>query len=140
MLFFGCRSREDDYYYESEWSEASEFLDVHHAFSRAQARKVYVQDVVREKVRSGESGAKARGERRTLVANTVRSSQEVEVARHLLELRGAVCVAGGASMATDVRKAIVEILGKRIEGGEKQAERYLNALKKAGLFAIEAWS
>ena len=47
-LYFGCRSREKDYYFESEWREMSSKGDcrVYAAFSRDQPEKIYVQDVM----------------------------------------------------------------------------------------------
>ncbi|KAM0248513.1 hypothetical protein ACHAQJ_009450 [Trichoderma viride] len=47
LLFFGCRRREEDYLYESEWLEYKEILgnkfDLINAFSREETKKVYVQ-------------------------------------------------------------------------------------------------
>ena len=50
MLFFGCRHPEQDFLYQDEltaWHEAG-VVDLHTAFSRAQKRRVYVQDVIRD--------------------------------------------------------------------------------------------
>jgi sulfite reductase alpha subunit-like flavoprotein len=44
-LFFGCRSKSKDFYYEDEWAELSKNDKFHivPAFSRDQNEKVYVQ-------------------------------------------------------------------------------------------------
>ncbi|XP_048202619.1 NADPH-dependent diflavin oxidoreductase 1 isoform X2 [Perognathus longimembris pacificus] len=50
FLFFGCRHRDQDFYWEAEWRELEErgCLTVVTAFSREQDRKVYVQHRLRE--------------------------------------------------------------------------------------------
>ncbi len=49
-LFFGCRSKLKDFYFESEWSQIEATrpgsLSVHPAFSRDQPEKIYVQDLM----------------------------------------------------------------------------------------------
>jgi sulfite reductase alpha subunit-like flavoprotein len=47
-LFFGCRSRAKDYYFEQEWAGVQSSLCVHAAFSRDQPDKIYVQDLMLE--------------------------------------------------------------------------------------------
>ena len=42
--------------------------------------------------------------------------------------------------AIDRMLALVEALGARLDGGERDAKRLLNKLKRTGLFSIEAWS
>ena len=60
--------------------------------------------------------------------------------RHILERNGAVYIAGGSKMARAVKDEIVEALAARLDGGEKDAKRLLNKLKRKGLFSIEACS
>jgi sulfite reductase alpha subunit-like flavoprotein len=51
-LFFGCRSKTKDYYFENEWNEMMNqkpnFIHVYAAFSRDQPEKIYVQDLMHE--------------------------------------------------------------------------------------------
>ena len=50
MVFFGCRSKSADYFFESEWRsmQAGGMLLLHTAFSRDQPYKVYVQHRIEE--------------------------------------------------------------------------------------------
>ncbi|KAF3820878.1 NADPH-dependent diflavin oxidoreductase 1 isoform X1 [Mirounga leonina] len=50
VLFFGCRLRDQDFYWEAEWTELEGrgCLTLFTAFSREQERKVYVQHRLRE--------------------------------------------------------------------------------------------
>jgi sulfite reductase alpha subunit-like flavoprotein len=118
ILVFGCRTQSDDYYYGDEWESltSSKRLRLIQAFSREQEHKLYVQRALKE-ADGGE-----------LIAN------------HILDRRGAVYIAGGSKMARAVKDEIVAALGNRCDGGEKDAKRLLNKLKRAGLFSIEAWS
>eukprot|EP00580_Thalassiosira_gravida_P011109 CAMPEP_0201643010 /NCGR_PEP_ID=MMETSP0493-20130528/27377_1 /ASSEMBLY_ACC=CAM_ASM_000838 /TAXON_ID=420259 /ORGANISM="Thalassiosira gravida, Strain GMp14c1" /LENGTH=757 /DNA_ID=CAMNT_0048117335 /DNA_START=81 /DNA_END=2351 /DNA_ORIENTATION=+ len=117
ILVFGCRKRSKDYYYSTEWENRADSnrLRTIPAFSRDQKHKLYVQRALRE-ADDGEL-----------------------IARHLLERGGAVYIAGGSKMARAVKDEIVEALGARLDGGEKDAKRLLNKLKRKGLFSIEAW-
>lgn len=118
ILVFGCRKKTMDYYYGNEWEKLtnSKCLQLIPAFSRDQTHKLYVQRALRE-AHGGEL-----------------------IARHILEQNGAVYIAGGSKMARAVKDEIVEALGARLDGGEKDAKRLLNKLKRKGLFSIEAWS
>ncbi|KAL7536233.1 hypothetical protein ACHAXR_007000, partial [Thalassiosira sp. AJA248-18] len=118
ILVFGCRKKVMDYYYGNEWEKLTKSKRLHliPAFSRDQKHKLYVQRALRE-ANGGEL-----------------------IARHMLEQQGAVYIAGGSKMARAVKDEIVEALGARLDGGEKDAKRLLNKMKRTGLFSIEAWS
>ena len=119
ILVFGCRKQTSDYYYGHEWLTLmnNKRLRLIPAFSRDQVRgKLYVQRALRE----ADGG--------NLIAT------------HMLDRKGAVYVAGGSKMARAVKDEIVMALGARLDGGEKEAKKYLNKLKRLGLFSIEAWS
>jgi len=118
ILVFGCRKKTKDYYYSSEWETLTNNnrLQLIPAFSRDQKHKLYVQRALRE-ANGGEL-----------------------IVRHILERQGAVYIAGGSKMARAVKDEIVEALTDRLDGGEKDAKRLLNKMKRKGLFSIEAWS
>lgn len=118
ILVFGCRKKTKDYYYGNEWEQLtnSKRLQLIPAFSRDQQHKLYVQRALRE-ANGGEL-----------------------IASHILEQQGAVYIAGGSKMARAVKDEIVEALGAKLDGGEKDAKRLLNKMKRTGLFSIEAWS
>ena len=119
ILVFGCRKKTSDYYYGHEWTSLvkDERLRLIPAFSRDQDHgKLYVQRALRE-ANGGEL-----------------------IAAHLLNRQGAVYIAGGSKMARAVKDEIVVALGARLHGGEKDAKKYLNKLKRMGFFSIEAWS
>ena len=120
MLFFGCRKRDEDFLYDSDWDgfvadgTLSKFVC---AFSRETSEKVYVQHKLREHI---DDVAK-------LIAN------------------GAyIMVCGdGVGMAKDVHAALVEILvEKRIfdVADAKAAEATLAAFTKSGRYVRDIWS
>lgn len=117
-LVFGCRKRLMDYYYGMEWESlvASGRLRLIHAFSRDQKEKLYAQRALRE-IDDGSF-----------------------IVHHVLERHGAVYIAGGSKMARAVKDEIVKALGAVLEGGEPDAKKLLNVLKRKGHFSIEAWS
>jgi sulfite reductase alpha subunit-like flavoprotein len=119
ILVFGCRKQTCDYYYGHEWTTLvdDKRLRLISAFSRDQVRgKLYVQRALRE------------------------SDGGNLIVTHLLDRQGAVYIAGGSKMARAVKDEIVVALGAQLDGGEKEAKKYLNKLKRLGLFSIEAWS
>ena len=118
VLVFGCRKSSADFYYKEEWAQLSEEgqLRLLTAFSRDQYQKVYVQKVLRE------------------------ADQGALIARHLLELEGALYIAGGPQMARAVKEEVMEVLSNVLPGGEKEAKGFLRRLQRLGKFSIEAWN
>jgi sulfite reductase alpha subunit-like flavoprotein len=118
ILVFGCRKKSMDYYYGQEWDSLikASRLRLTPAFSRDQEHKLYVQRALREM----DGGA--------------------FIVQHILERGGAVYIAGGSKMVRAVKDQIVQALGSVLEGGDSDAKKHLNRLKRKGLFSIEAWS
>ncbi|XP_057404446.1 NADPH-dependent diflavin oxidoreductase 1 isoform X5 [Balaenoptera acutorostrata] len=117
VLFFGCRQRDQDFYWEAEWTELQTrgCLTLVTAFSREQEQKVYVQHRLRE------LGPLVWG---------------------LLDLRGAhFYLAGNAKyMPADVSDALTSIFQE--EGGLSgpAAAAYLARLQRTLRFQTETWA
>ena len=117
LLVFGCRKKDSDYYYQKEWNQLQEAgrLLVLPAFSRDQAHKIYVQQVIK--------------------------ANSDAILKHILENDGAIYIAGGPSMARYSKEELIEgttrLLG---EEDEKKANMLFKKLQVRGRFSVEAWS
>ncbi len=116
ILFFGCRSQTDDYFYQDEWQKLQDQmpLTVHPAFSRDQDHKVYVQDLIRQ------------------------HSDSVYSLLH--DGGGLVYVCGSSGkMPRAVRTALVDVFRERGGKDQKDAESYLESMEKEGRYKQETW-
>ena len=118
MLYFGCKKRDLDYIYRNEIEEFQKEGDISHlrlAFSREQAQKVYVQNLLEE---------------------------DSKLVWNMIEKEGAyVYVCGGTKMGIDVSSTLRRIAIKF--GGlkdEESAKKYLSNLQSAGRFVQELWA
>lgn len=114
VLFYGCRNREADFFYESEWQGLQEKmpLQVFTAFSRDQKQKVYVQDLIRQ--------------------------QSALLYRLLHASNGLVYICGSSGkMPQAVREALIEVFQPKMDRGA--AEAYLLAMEKEGRYKQETW-
>lgn len=117
LLFFGCRWRDQDFYWEAEWTELEKrgCLTLVTAFSREQERKVYVQHRLRELG---------------------------PLVWELLDRQGAFFyLAGNAKhMPADVSEALESVF--REEGGLSgpEAAAYLAQLQRTLRFQTETWA
>ena len=115
-LFFGCRNKEADYFYQYEWEEMQSHLPlrVFTAFSRDQKQKIYVQDLIKE-----QSGL---------------------VYRLLHESLGMVYVCGSSGqMPKAVRSALIQVFLEHGDMQQEDAEAYLLAMEKEGRYRQETW-
>lgn len=116
LLFYGCRNREADYFYQDEWQDLQQKmgLRVFTAFSRDQKQKVYVQDLVRE--------------------------QAELVYRLLHQQSGIVYICGSSGrMPQAVREALIEVFEGRGPMDRAAAESYLLSMEKEGRYKQETW-
>lgn len=119
FLFFGCRSREKDFYFEEEWTQtnARGLLYYYVAFSRDQPAKVYVQDKL--------------WENRKLIWEL------------LSQCDAHIIVSGSSSqMPKDVRQMLIQIL--QDQGGEElkskqKAELVLDRFEAIKKLQFECW-
>lgn len=122
ILYFGCKHATVDYLYKDELSQFQKegvLTELHEAFSRDQASKVYVQHLMKK--------------------NSKKTWE-------LIDEDGAyVYVCGGMSMGQDVCEVLREIIveGKKSSGEEfttEDAKAYCDAMHKAGRFVQELWA
>ncbi|KZF22812.1 riboflavin synthase domain-like protein [Xylona heveae TC161] len=115
-LFYGCRNREADFFFEKEWDDIGSKmnLEVHAAFSRDQRGKIYVQDLVRK--------------------------QSELVYRLLHEALGIIYICGSSGkMPQAVREALIEVFQKEGKSDRQNAENYLLNMEKQGRYKQETW-
>ncbi|XP_049637934.1 NADPH-dependent diflavin oxidoreductase 1 [Suncus etruscus] len=117
ILFFGCRRRDQDFYWEAEWRELEDrgCLSLVTAFSREQEQKVYVQHQLRE---------------------------QGLLLWDLLDRQGAYFfLAGNAKlMPTAVSEALLFIFQDQGRLSDPEAASYLARLQHAGRFQTETWA
>ncbi|KAF8545156.1 hypothetical protein BDD12DRAFT_915017 [Trichophaea hybrida] len=116
LLFFGCRNREKDYFFSSEWEKLKDqgVLKGFTAFSRDQKAKRYVQTVIREE---GKAVWEALGRR-----------------------EGTVFVCGSSGrMPQAVREALIEVFEKWGDMRREDAKVYLEGMEKIGRYKQETW-
>ncbi|XP_060245605.1 NADPH-dependent diflavin oxidoreductase 1 isoform X6 [Meriones unguiculatus] len=117
FLFFGCRQRDQDFYWQTEWQELEKkgCLTLVTAFSREQEQKVHVQHRLRELG---------------------------PLVWELLDLRGAYFyLAGNAKcMPTDVAEALISIFQEEGKLSNADAAAYLARLQHTLRFQTETWA
>lgn len=107
-LFFGDQHKATDFAYEDEWKammESGVLTHLHAAFSRDQAEKIYVQNL--------------------MLQNAREIYDWLEEGSHFY-----VC-GDAARMAGDVHKALIHIIANEGGKSQEQAEEYVRALEKA---------
>ena len=116
-LYFGCRHRDKDFLYESEWNarlENKTLSELITAFSRDQSSKIYVQ------TRLAKNGKK--------IWDCMNAPN------------GTIVIAGNSKMASDVRLALINIVKERAKCSEKDATRLVKVLEQRRRIQTEAWS
>ncbi|KXJ28988.1 NADPH--cytochrome P450 reductase [Exaiptasia diaphana] len=117
VLYFGCRKKGEDYIYEDELGDfvkEGALTQLHVAFSRDQAQKVYVQNKMEE------------------------SKDDIW---KILDQGGHIYVCGDArNMARDVHK-MIESIAQEIGGmTESQAVDFVKKLSAKGRYSTDVWS
>ncbi|PNS17437.1 NADPH-dependent diflavin oxidoreductase 1 [Sphaceloma murrayae] len=116
MLFFGCRNRSADYFFQQEWGELErEGLKTCVAFSREkETPRTYVQDLI---------------------------MKEAEAVFDAIDKQGGkifVCGSSG-NMPKGVRQAFVDVIKQQASLEAEEAEAYLDKLEKQGRYKQETW-
>jgi NADPH-ferrihemoprotein reductase len=117
ILYFGCKQESLDYLYQDElqaWQTQGVLDELHTAFSRQQAHKVYVQHLLQ---------------------------QQAAATWKLLEQEGAyLYVCGAVKMGHDVGEALQEIIVTHGQRTPDQAKDYLAQLAQQGRYVQELWA
>ncbi|XDG09482.1 hypothetical protein ABKA04_009097 [Annulohypoxylon sp. FPYF3050] len=118
LLFFGCRKRNEDFMYESEWEDYKKALgdkfEMITAFSREGPKKVYVQHRLRER------------------------AQEVN---ELLEKKAYLYVCGdAANMAREVNTVLAQIIAEKRGIPETKAEEIVKNMRASNQYQEDVWS
>ncbi|KAF4174692.1 hypothetical protein CNMCM8694_007890 [Aspergillus lentulus] len=121
ILLYGGRNRAADFFFEKEWQELSDLIDlqVFTAFSRDQRQKIYVQDIIRRNFGL--------------------------FFRLLHDMNGSVYICGSSGrMPQAVREALIEAFehGGQADGPQlarRGAEEYLISMEKSGRYKQETW-
>ncbi|KAI0889007.1 NADPH-cytochrome P450 reductase [Annulohypoxylon maeteangense] len=118
LLFFGCRRRDEDFMYESEWEDYKKALgdqfEMINAFSREGPKKVYVQHRLKER------------------------AQEVN---ELLEKKAYIYVCGdAANMAREVNTVLAQIIAEKRGIPETKAEEIVKNMRASNQYQEDVWS
>ena len=116
VLFFGCRNKMADFFFESEWKDLKQSLplEVLPAFSRDQVDKHYVQDLIRRHSKS--------------------------VYKIVCQDNGIVFVCGSSGkMPLAVRQAIKDALIQESTMTQTDVETYLATMEKENRYKQETW-
>ena len=119
LVFFGCRSRQSDYYFANEWTDMARSSNgkcrLVLAASRDQEDKVYVQHKIVEEAEA--------------------------VWRFIGEQNGRVCISGASGqMPKSVKKALNKVFVKQGKMESEEAEKYLEQMEQEGRYQEETWS
>eukprot|EP00579_Thalassiosira_antarctica_P008626 CAMPEP_0201885002 /NCGR_PEP_ID=MMETSP0902-20130614/17667_1 /ASSEMBLY_ACC=CAM_ASM_000551 /TAXON_ID=420261 /ORGANISM="Thalassiosira antarctica, Strain CCMP982" /LENGTH=727 /DNA_ID=CAMNT_0048414025 /DNA_START=323 /DNA_END=2506 /DNA_ORIENTATION=+ len=117
ILYFGCKQRSMDYIYRDElesFCEEGTLTELHLAFSREQAQKVYVQHLL------------------------VKRAKETWKLIH--EDKASIFVCGAVKMGADVDHTLQDIISEHGGMTREKAKAYLDKMAVAGRFVQELWS
>jgi NADPH-ferrihemoprotein reductase len=117
ILYFGCKDRSMDYIYRDElesFSDEGTLTELHLAFSREQAHKVYVQHLLKEKSK--------------------------ETWKLIHDEKASIFVCGAVKMGADVDHTLQDIISEHGGMSRDKAKAYLDKLAVAGRFVQELWS
>ncbi|UPR02317.1 NADPH--cytochrome P450 reductase [Chloropicon primus] len=115
-LYFGCRSRTKDFIYEDEimgWKESDVLSMLNCAFSRDQAKKVYVQDLIKQRAQ--------------------------EFYRLIGEEKASLYICGDKNMAKDVNLVLHSIIQQQGGKTSSEAEGMIKDMQTEGRYMRDVW-
>lgn len=117
VLYFGCRRRQEDFIYKDDlerWLAEGSLTELHVAYSRDQANKVYVQMLLKENTKS---------------------------TWRLLQQGAHIYVCGDAkNMARDVQETFIEIASEEGSMTREEATAYVKRLESQKRYQADVWS
>jgi cytochrome P450 / NADPH-cytochrome P450 reductase len=116
MLFFGCRHPEQDFIYADELKAfaANDQTELHVAFSRSDAPKAYVQDLI---------------------------AAQKERVWSLIEAGAIIYVCGdGGKMEPDVKAALMSIYRERTNADAAAASKWIEELGTSNRYVLDVWA
>lgn len=120
VLFFGCKHANMDFIYKDEiesWQSKGTLTQLHTAFSRDTARKVYVQHLMLDDSTVGQS-----------------------LVKMLVEQQGSFYVCGATAMGADVMNAIITLLKTHGKMSAESATAMVKTLQEQGRYVQELWT
>ena len=115
-LFFGCRSRDQDFIYEDEmrgFVNSGVVTALHTAFSREQEKKIYVQDLFYER--------------------------KEEMYKKLFEQQGQIYMCGAVQMGKQMHRLLERIVEEVEKCSPEQAAEKVKSLDREKRYAKELW-
>ncbi|MEL6966700.1 MAG: cytochrome P450 [Pseudomonadota bacterium] len=116
ILFFGCRTPDQDFIYQDELEayQKDGLTELHVAFSRVAKDKAYVQDLIRK---------------------------QEDAVWSLIDQGAKIFVCGdGSRMEPDVRRTLALIYSERTNASPEAADAWINGLEKEGRYALDVWA
>ncbi|OAF69507.1 hypothetical protein A3Q56_02728 [Intoshia linei] len=116
-IFFGCRRRDLDFYFETFWKKVEQSKNIHifYAFSRENEKKVYVQNLLLEK-----------------------SSLLYDI---IVKQNGAVFISGKAKqMPTEISNSILQIIKDFGNIKLEKAKQYLSYMEFKNKYQTKTWN
>ena len=117
ILYFGCKNRTMDYIYRDElgmYQKEGTLTELHLAFSREQADKVYVQNLL--------------------------AKQSAQTWKLVHEDKASIFVCGGVLMGAAVDHTLQDIIVEQGKMTRPEAKEYLDKMALEGRFVQELWS
>jgi len=118
VLYFGCKNRDVDFIYRDEFEahvQDGTLTEMHLAFSRDQAEKVYVQHLM------------------VAPANADAIMADINNGAYIF-------VCGATSMGTDVNEALVSVVQSKKNVSRVEAAAFVKKLQASGRYVQELWS
>jgi NADPH-ferrihemoprotein reductase len=127
LLFFGCRSKDEDFLYEAEWNQIQEKL------SAGSQKSLFEIDCAFSRPSPSENKEKEYVQDRVL-------SRRDDVLKFLLEDEACWYICGRIQLATGAKSAVKQILSESQGWTAERSESYIEELKRSGRLKEDVWA